>query len=585
MPPFMPPVLTPEELRVHFPLDRSEIAPATFEIGFALAGTVSAGAYTAGVLDYVIEALDGWTAAKATGDPDAPPHNVAISTIGGASGGAINGAVLLRAGSFEFPHGAVAANPLFNAWAGPSCVTLDKLLAPGRAKSGAGPLALFNTSAIESQVATILKTGGKPKNRPYLTNPLRLIASIGNLAGIPYRLASRGDTSLGLDMTAHADYVRFALAVTDGCARPDASPRKDEYALSGQSPLNWDRLGDAALATSAFPIAFDARKVERTIEQLIYRAVLVPGAQGADDEVIPLVPASDRLPDDLVRSGKTSATAVDGGTMDNEPIGVVRQELAGLGARNPRQGSDAHRAVLLVDPFADRGTQPKAPQSIFDLVGQVLGLFMQQARYKPEDLALAHQPTVFSRYLIAPKANNAEGSPALSAGALYGFLGFLDQRLLVHDFELGRYDAYLFLTQDFRVPSDNVVVNGAAWTAAQRQTYTSGKGYAYAGQPENEKDFLPIIPLVASLRDAPPSTPKPPGIYAVPDAIPTAIEARLGFVFDALWTDLNVEGLLGGVASAAVRAAWTMWGRAAARDWAVAQLQGALPKPPGAPSA
>jgi hypothetical protein len=34
--------------------------PPTFEVGLALAGAASAGAYSAGVLEFLIEALDTW---------------------------------------------------------------------------------------------------------------------------------------------------------------------------------------------------------------------------------------------------------------------------------------------------------------------------------------------------------------------------------------------------------------------------------------------------------------------------------------------------------------------------------------------
>ena len=54
-----------------------------------LGGTVSAGAYNAGVLEYLIEACDAWTRAKDDGDREMPTHEVIISTIAGASGGAI----------------------------------------------------------------------------------------------------------------------------------------------------------------------------------------------------------------------------------------------------------------------------------------------------------------------------------------------------------------------------------------------------------------------------------------------------------------------------------------------------------------
>ena len=36
-----------------------------FEIGLVMAGAISAGTYTAGVIDFLIEALDEWESAKA----------------------------------------------------------------------------------------------------------------------------------------------------------------------------------------------------------------------------------------------------------------------------------------------------------------------------------------------------------------------------------------------------------------------------------------------------------------------------------------------------------------------------------------
>src|SRR5215470_3582017 len=62
--------------------------PATFEIGLAMAGAVSAGAYSSGVLDFLFQALDAWEQEKRA-DPDSVPnHNVCIKVITGASAGA-----------------------------------------------------------------------------------------------------------------------------------------------------------------------------------------------------------------------------------------------------------------------------------------------------------------------------------------------------------------------------------------------------------------------------------------------------------------------------------------------------------------
>ena len=51
----------------------------TFRIGLCMAGAVSAGAYTAGVMDYLLEALEEWE--KRKGQPGVPTHKVAIPVM------------------------------------------------------------------------------------------------------------------------------------------------------------------------------------------------------------------------------------------------------------------------------------------------------------------------------------------------------------------------------------------------------------------------------------------------------------------------------------------------------------------------
>ena len=57
----------------------------TFRIGICMAGAVSAGAYTAGVMDYLMKALREWEERK--GQPNVPTHKVVIPIMGGASAG------------------------------------------------------------------------------------------------------------------------------------------------------------------------------------------------------------------------------------------------------------------------------------------------------------------------------------------------------------------------------------------------------------------------------------------------------------------------------------------------------------------
>ena len=64
----------------------------TFHVGLTMSGAISAGAYTAGVLDYLIEALDAWEKQKAGGHL-VPNHRVGIKVMSGASAGAITAAI------------------------------------------------------------------------------------------------------------------------------------------------------------------------------------------------------------------------------------------------------------------------------------------------------------------------------------------------------------------------------------------------------------------------------------------------------------------------------------------------------------
>src|SRR4051812_43560656 len=63
----------------------------SFRLGLTMAGAVSAGAYTGGVLDYLLQALDGWY--KNRHRPDVPQHNISLDIISGASAGGITGAM------------------------------------------------------------------------------------------------------------------------------------------------------------------------------------------------------------------------------------------------------------------------------------------------------------------------------------------------------------------------------------------------------------------------------------------------------------------------------------------------------------
>jgi hypothetical protein len=59
-----------------------------------MSGAISAGAYTAGVLDFLVEALDAWEDARNGPEGDgAPNHRVGLKVMSGASAGGITAAI------------------------------------------------------------------------------------------------------------------------------------------------------------------------------------------------------------------------------------------------------------------------------------------------------------------------------------------------------------------------------------------------------------------------------------------------------------------------------------------------------------
>jgi hypothetical protein len=533
--------LTPEELEKYFPAKEPDPEQGVFELGLVLGGTVSAGAYSAGVLDFIVEALDAWQRAKDERHPDAPTHRVVISTLGGASGGAINGGILLRAAGREFPHGASRDNPFFSSWT--EGVDLMKLLsldgdAPGFAS-------LFNCMAIERQAQESVRwnkgrplgSTTSPRRRAYFADPLRLFMMVGNLTGIPYRISLRGESKLDHGLVCHADYQRFALKVEGGRTQK-LTTRPDEIALSSDAPDRWNSVSDAALATCAFPLAFRGRDLERELAICGYRAIAVPEDDGTM-EVYQLRPKWKALPVHAERPGVTPFANVDGGTFNNEPLDVVRMALAGVAGRNPRDPQKASRAVILIDPFTDP-EMLKTPDTgrLTAMVGPLVSSLMRQVRFKPADLALAGDEETYSRFLVAPvrKGRDGErlsGSKAIAAGGLGGFLGFMSAALLEHDYLLGRANAHSFLTKHLAFPEydDETMLNPVFrkpwWTRDQRDLYRL---------VEDGRSYLPLIPVMKRLPA--PKPPQWPTAVPLPKGFEAAVAGRLEAIYDKLRAEL-----------------------------------------------
>src|SRR5262249_14133165 len=105
---------------------------------------------------------------------------------------------------------------------------------------------------------------------------------------------------------------------------------------------------------------------------------------------------------------------VDGGVMDNEPLELARRYLAGAAGQNPRDGETATRSVIMIDPFPNKVTFDWKWESDPRLIRVAPALFSaltDQARFKPEELALAAEGDCFGGVSAPPRGNGPAGEP------------------------------------------------------------------------------------------------------------------------------------------------------------------------------
>jgi hypothetical protein len=282
-----------------FPEVASDPEPQTFELGLVLGGTVSAGAYTAGALDFLLEALEAWHSAKP------PRHRVVIKNAGGSSGGAVCSAILGLLSNRKAPHidadhapaggqAAPTGNPLWDLWV--NDFQIERLLstrdidANQNADAGTGVVmpreqhvpSLLNAQMIDESGQRLAEIGGEPgEPLSYFASPFRIAVTVANLRGIPYKLLNiptLGDFS-GAAYVQHDDFAWFALpnGASPDITATSVGKREDEFWLGdgdGSGFVGYDTLVSYATASGAMPVGLAARSLSRPAEHYHYRPVV-----------------------------------------------------------------------------------------------------------------------------------------------------------------------------------------------------------------------------------------------------------------------------------------------------------------------
>jgi hypothetical protein len=510
-----------------FPFIKLEPEDNRFEIGLVLGGTVSAGAYTAGVLDFLIEALDCWENQKQEFPDYTPNWQVVIKAVSGTSGGGILAATLAKAVSYNFPpvnalsmtNSKNPDNPFYHVWV--ESVDVVKLFDTSDLNSSGHLLSLLNPTPrldAAAYIANFNDTGllaSKP--RAYIAEPLPIFLTLSNITGIPYKIEWSG--GLSQSYVRCADYVRLSVFT-----KPDQTVynvRPDEFVVNNPTPsssdINWVRLSEFGLGTSAFPFGFPPQPLHRPIEHYLNRPMVDPG------DGVNVLPSLKKPPIDILalkaspnnilskEGSDYHFMSVDGGVFDTKPIELARTELAGVLGHNLRNGL-GRRAVILIDPFAQapslgygdinallKDTQNQSNFFLYDEAAAVVSSLRSQSFYDTQDLILAVEPDCYSRFMITPKRDGLVGQYAIATASLGAFGGFLAKEYRIHDYFLGRKNAYNFLKDldgGLWLPVENPIFS--KWKTANPKTFDSMTQIDSQG-----KKLAPLIPLFGSVASDP----------------------------------------------------------------------------------
>lgn len=471
----------------------------TFRIGLCMAGAVSAGAYTAGVVDYLLEALEEWE--KRRGQPGVPSHRVLIPVMGGASAGGMTAIVTASALSNTIKNVPVPdranvlkphpENKLYNTWV--DLLDADmfpKMLSTSDIADG-HMVSLLNSQFIDEIAKKIIQQNPADKRRipPYFETPVKLFTTLSNLEGYDYNISfNAGARKQKYVMTLHNDYACFELYENG-----ERKISKGWMALNFQTGENATLATDAAMATGAFPVGLKSRVMKRDAQVIRDNVWL--------ESIFKNTPLT---------ANEHTTLNVDGGLINNEPFERVRnvldhitldkgyitynsviekeEKMAELNALY----SNFVNTVLMVDPFPGKEKGKfEIKQDLFGVIGKTFNAMQNQMRIKPVDYKAAMDLTDASRFIISPSrffrdaegnTNEVFGESAIACGAMGGFSGFISKEFRVHDFYLGRFNCEIFLRDYLTIPADDLPLNpifSNGYAGTEMQDFKSGYDNSY----------------------------------------------------------------------------------------------------------
>lgn len=497
-----------------------------------MAGAASGGAYSAGVMDYLWEALNAWEAEKEAGNTAVPPWSVSLTDMSGTSAGGVTttlATAALNTGYTPLPRGYKQGdappknNPLFTTWVTEfshdklfQCHDLDSQPADQAVVSS-----LLYSHFIPETAKTVLNMGSIGKETPAWAKDICLALTTTNMRGVPYAVddfTSTIDEDEQFHMRAHADYTQF-LATTEPAkvSEADSMHMRTLDLSADRGSETWKHAIDCAAATAAFPIGFPTVKIQTPRSFYADRLNVKPNWSDDGEK----------------DSSPYEYAAVDGGVVNNDPFRLLgRQMQARHGDSLESSGSKAWGSVLLVNPFPTERVDPMTVANGMPMVEMLMALLnsiRQQAAFKEAEFMDCLNEDNLERFLIRPDRKVKSGQQfALATNTLFAFGGLIDEKVRLHDFQLGRLNCKHFLEKTFVMKKEDALNNPIFKEHSEFLT----------------EERIPIIPIVGTAAE-PISQPKWPSYTdsertQIIENVSGVIDVRMSKILNIYMTNLGI---------------------------------------------
>lgn len=516
----------------------------TFHLGIVLAGGVTAGAYSAGVLYYLFENLKNWHAQKERNncvwqkyngnlaldvhkeyDPSVPMHDVIVEVLGGSSAGSLVAAIAAMSLGYDQQkidpddsEKLYQNNLLFDSWVNMLDNTSGRDTLTEFLKNPTIPpehFSLLNRDAIDTlkkeQLAAYRKLNKNPREcQKYISCNLEVLFTLTSLKGIPVGIRF-SQSRPGQSTVAPAHFMSVHRLIAHYAVRKQKESMLLDPGLGPkQDP---EPFIDMALASGAFPVGLPPREIKLSKEYVRHMVQsMFPTVQPHNLDIRGLTGTEDWRTD-----------AVDGGTLNNEPFTEVNRIVACRVKKDKDKVKDkeedkdkepdTHHAIIMIDPFPNfyHTGELKEPDltNPRELLLTFLSTIRGQAMIKEGDAlqGFTDNPHIG---MIFPSRRDADFkplTPALASESIAGFAGFIHRGFRLHDFILGMRNCQSFIRWFFNIPqecvSENRYKSYLDWqsTDARYQRFHVGRAKPVSHTDCGEENTNPVTPCEEKTRE------------------------------------------------------------------------------------